>query len=72
MDGKTPKPQRLRTLGRIGVLADDLRAAARLVTDDMHATPGADAYEYRGSATAVEALIEKLNEIEHFAAGWIS
>ena len=58
-------------LGRIGDLAESLRAAARNVTNEMLLAPGEDAYEYRGSTGAVDALIEALNELEHFQAGWI-
>lgn len=58
-------------LGRIGALAESLRMAARHVTNDMHQTPGGDAYEYRGSTNAVEELLERLNDLEHFQAGWV-
>jgi hypothetical protein len=58
------------TLGRIGDLADNLRCAARSVTDGLKLTPGGDAYEYIGSTNAVEALIKALNDLEHFQAGW--
>jgi hypothetical protein len=58
-------------LGRIGQLAEDLRSAARAVTDDMHRTPGGDAFEYRGSTAAVDDLIDALNALEHFFAGWV-
>jgi hypothetical protein len=58
-------------LGRIGQLAEDLRCAARGVTDDMHLTPGGDAYDYYGSTDAVDELINKLNALEHFMAGWV-
>ena len=57
-------------LGRIGKLADDLRFAARMVTNDMRRTPGGDAFEYQGSTNAVEALIDAINDLEHFQAGW--
>lgn len=57
-------------LGRIGQLAEDLREAASAVTNDLHRTPGGDAYEYRGSTNAVENLIDRLNDLEHFFAGW--
>ena len=58
-------------LGRIGQLAEDLRCAARTVADNMHRSPGGDAFEYRGSTSAVDNLIDKLNALEHFQAGWI-
>ena len=58
-------------LGRIGQLAEDLRCAARSVTNDMRMTPGGDAFEYRGSTSAVIDLIDKLNALEHFQAGWV-
>lgn len=58
-------------LGRIGKLAEDMRTAARSVTNDMHLTPGGDAYEYRGSTNAVEDLVTALNALEHFQAGWV-
>ena len=57
-------------LGRIGQLAENLRCAARAVTDDLVETPAADAYEYRGSTNSVEWLIEALNDLEHLQAGW--
>jgi len=57
-------------LGRIGALAEDLRCAARAVTNDMVQSPSGDAYEYRGSTNSVEWLIEALNNLEHFQAGW--
>jgi hypothetical protein len=57
-------------LGRIGTLAEELRCAARAVTNDMRLLPGGDAYEYRGSTNDVEWLIEALNALEHFQAGW--
>jgi hypothetical protein len=37
----------------------------------MHLMPGGDAYEYRGSTDAVDELIEQLNALEHFQAGWV-
>ena len=58
-------------LGRIGQLAENLRIAARLVTDGMRPTPGGDAYEYVGSTNGVDALIDALNALEHFQAGWV-
>ncbi|MFZ0271042.1 MAG: hypothetical protein WAL34_04245 [Acidobacteriaceae bacterium] len=63
-DNKSPP------LGRIEQLAENLRCAARNVTNDMVETPGGDAYEYRGGTNSVEALIEALNDLEHFQAGW--
>ena len=63
--------KRPANLGRIGQLAEDLRCAARRVTDDMRLFPGGDAYEYVGSTIAVDTLIERLNALEHFQAGWI-
>ncbi len=57
-------------LGRIGQLAEELRSAARAVTDDMHLLPGGNAYEYRGSTNSVSWLIEACNALEHFQAGW--
>jgi hypothetical protein len=51
-------------------LAENLRCAARTVTDGLKLTPGGDAYEYIGSTNAVEALIKALNDLEHFQAGW--
>lgn len=57
-------------LGRIGQLAEELRRAARAVTDDMVTSPGGDAYEYRGSTMSVEWLLAALNDLEHFQAGW--
>lgn len=59
-------------LGRIGRLAEELRCAARSVVGDMVKTPGGDAYEYRGSTNSVEWLIEALNNLEHFQAGWVA
>jgi hypothetical protein len=58
-------------LGRIGRLAENLRAAARNVSNDMRLTPGGDAYEYHGSTDAVDDLIRELNALEHFQAGWV-
>lgn len=58
-------------LGRIGRLAENLRCAGRAVTDGMIKTPGGDAYEYCGSTSSVEWLIEALNDLEHFQAGWV-
>ena len=46
-------------LGRIGALAENLRVAARNVTSEMLLSPGED------------ALIEALNELEDFQAGWV-
>ena len=57
-------------LGRIGELAEQLRCAARAVTEDMVRSPGGDAYEYRGSTNNVEWMIDALNNLEHFQAGW--
>jgi hypothetical protein len=57
-------------LGRIGQLAENLRCAARNVANEMVETPGGDAYEYRGGTNAVDTLIEALNDLEHFQAGW--
>lgn len=62
-----PKPE----LGRIGKLAEDLRSAARGVTDDLVLSPGGDAYEYRGTTEAVDELLEAVNALEHFQAGWV-
>lgn len=59
-------------LGRIGALAENLRAAARNVASGMHLSAGGDAYEYRGSTSAVDNLIDALNDLENFQAGWIS
>lgn len=64
---KSTKPD----LGRIGKLAENVRAAARSVINDMHLTAGGDAYEYRGGTGAVDALVEALNALEHFQAGWV-
>jgi hypothetical protein len=58
-------------LGRIGGLAENVRAAARNVTSEMLLSPGEDAYEYKGSTSAVDALIEALNALEDFQAGWV-
>lgn len=58
-------------LGRIGKLAEDLRCAGRAVADDMVRTPAGDAFAYRGSTNSVEWLIEALNNLEHFQAGWV-
>jgi hypothetical protein len=58
-------------LGRIGKLAEDVRTVARSVTSGMHLTPGGDAYEYRGSTSDVDALVEALNALEDFQAGWV-
>ena len=63
----TKKPN----LGRIGQLAEDVRCAARDVVEDMRLTPGGDAYEYRGSTGAVDQLLDVLNQLEDFQAGWI-
>lgn len=57
-------------LGRIGQLADNLRSAGRAVVNGMSQTPGGDAYEYLGSTNDIEWLIEALNDLEHFQAGW--
>ena len=57
-------------LGRIGDLANNLRAAAWAVLDDMRRTPGGDAFEYHGSTNSVEMLIAAVNELEHFYNGW--
>lgn len=59
-------------LGRIGALAENLRAAARGVTSGMYLSDGGDAYEYRGSTSAVDNLIDALNDLENFQARWIS
>jgi hypothetical protein len=37
----------------------------------MHHSPGGDAYEYRGSTSAVDDLLDKLNALEHFQARWV-
>lgn len=58
-------------LGRIGKLAEEQRSAGRAVVSDMALTPAGDAYEYRGSTDSVEWLIEALNALEHFQAGWV-
>lgn len=58
-------------LGRIGRLAEELRCAGRAVVSDMVRTHAGDAYEYRGSTNSVEWLIEALNNLEHFQAGWV-
>jgi hypothetical protein len=58
-------------LGTIGKLAEDLRAAARDVTKAMRLTPGGDAYEYHGSTSAVDAMVEALNRLEAFQDGWL-
>ena len=58
-------------LGRIGALAEQLRCAGRAVVSDMRHTPGGDAFEYHGSTNAVEWLIEALNNLEDFQAGWV-
>ena len=63
--------RRAPDLGRIGKLAEDLRCAAREVSDQMRRTPGGDAFEYHGSTAAVDNLIDKLNALEHFQAGWV-
>jgi len=57
-------------LGRIGELAEDLRCAARAVASRMVRTPGGDAYEYQGSTSYVDWLIDALNNLEDFQAGW--
>jgi len=57
-------------LGRIGQLAENLRIAARNVEKGLRLTPGGDAYEYQGSTMDVEDLIARLNDLEHFVAGW--
>jgi hypothetical protein len=57
-------------LGRIGKLADDIRFAAREVIDDMIKSPAGDAYTYQGSTSAVDSLIDAINALEHFQAGW--
>ena len=57
-------------LGRIGQLAEKLRHAARCVTDDMHRTPGGDAFEYQGSTMDVENLLNAIHDLEHFQAEW--
>lgn len=62
--------ERSPDLGRIGKLADNLRSAGRAVVNGMAQTPGGDAYEYRGSTNDIEWLIEALNDLEHFQAGW--
>jgi hypothetical protein len=59
-------------LGRVGRLAEAVRAEARNVTNDMRLSAGGDAYEYRGSTSAVDALIEALIELEDFQNGWIT
>lgn len=65
---KTSNP---RDLDRVVALAEALRSAARDVTDDLRITPGGDAYEYHGSTEAVDRLVEALNDLEHFQAGWV-
>jgi hypothetical protein len=67
---KSETPKSAPDLGRIGALAEQLRCAARAVTNDMVQSPGGDAYEYRGSTNSVEWLIEALNNLEDFQAGW--
>lgn len=57
-------------LGRIGKLADDLRFHARMVVKNMHMTPGGDAFDYQGSTNDVKDLINAVNDLEHFQAGW--
>jgi hypothetical protein len=59
-------------LGRIDALAENIRVHARRVAEDMKLTPGGDAYEYNGTTAAVDDLLEAINELEHFQAGWIS
>ena len=68
MPDKTTRPT--PDLGRIGKLAEDLRCAARAVETDLVLLPGGDAYEYRGSTGNVDWLVEALNNLEHFQAGW--
>ncbi len=58
-------------LGTIGRLAEDLRAAARAVIDDMKPTPSGDAYVYLGSITTMDAMITAVNALEAFQDGWI-
>jgi hypothetical protein len=65
------QPTGRHALGRIGKLADDLRFAARQVTNEMRLTTGGDAYEYRGSTNAIEDLRDKITDLEHFLAGWV-
>ena len=70
----TPSPKAVKSrpnLGRIGALAENLRCAARNVLKEMHLSPGGDVYEYTGSTSDVDWLVEKLNELENFQAGWI-
>ena len=69
MDNKTTR--QVTDLGRIGRLAEDLRCAARAVANDLVLLPGGDAYEYQGSTGNVDWLIEALNNLENFQAGWI-
>ena len=70
-EATAPDSTTVPDLGRIGALAEQLRCAGRAVTNDMVQTPGGDAYEYRGSTTNVDWLIEALNNLEHFQAGWV-
>jgi hypothetical protein len=67
VSGSKGKPD----LGRIGELAENLRCAARQVTNDMDLSEGGDAYHYRGSTEAVDALLEAVNALEDFQAGWM-
>lgn len=61
----------LDRLRAASIKAEDLRCAAREVSDQMRRTPGGDAFEYHGSTEAVDNLIDKLNALEHFQAGWV-
>lgn len=57
-------------LGEIGRLAENVRCSAREVQQGMRLTPGGDAYEYVGSTSAVDSLLEALCALENFQASW--
>lgn len=61
---------RTPNLGRIGALAENIRLAARLVTNDMHLSPGGDSYEYRGSTVNIDELLIAINDLENFQSWW--
>lgn len=71
MNKSTQSETTVAPLGRIGKLADNLRYAARQVTNEMRLSPGGDAYEYRGTVEAMDDLLDELNALEHFQAGWV-
>lgn len=43
---------------------EELRIVARIVVDQLHLSPGGDAYEYLGSTNDVDELREILDDLD--------